>query len=203
MKIGLILECGPSGADKAVCEHLINMLDPEIEISTVTLSNKPGLFERCGKSALTLLETGCDRVVVVWDLYPAWRNDGVRPCLHEDRESLLATLRDAGVENDIYLVCITEELEAWLLADERALKSFLSRPTRRVRINRIKNPEQVSNPKTRLNKIMKEHTGRIYNDLLHAKQIVAHVQDFNRLQGCDSFKRFALMTANRDFNLRG
>ena len=56
MKVGLILECGPQGADKAVCEHLAKLLDPEIEIVTLTLDNKPGLIENCAEAATTLFE---------------------------------------------------------------------------------------------------------------------------------------------------
>jgi hypothetical protein len=48
MKVGMIFECGPDGADKKVCEHLAYQLDPDIEISSVTLTNKPGLVENCG-----------------------------------------------------------------------------------------------------------------------------------------------------------
>ena len=43
MKVGLILECGPQGADKAVCEYLVKLLNPEIEVVSRTLDNKPDI----------------------------------------------------------------------------------------------------------------------------------------------------------------
>jgi hypothetical protein len=53
MKIGMILECGPSGADKKVCEHLAKQLLPDIEITSFTLDNKPKMIAECGPVALT------------------------------------------------------------------------------------------------------------------------------------------------------
>ncbi|MGK7873814.1 MAG: hypothetical protein AB4426_11040 [Xenococcaceae cyanobacterium] len=79
MKVGMIFECGPNGADKAVCEHLVRMLKPDIEISSVTLNNKPNLLSDCGDAAASLLGEGCDRIVIIWDLYPPWRERKQRP----------------------------------------------------------------------------------------------------------------------------
>ena len=73
MKVGLIFECGPDGADKQVCEDLAKRVDDQIEINSITLDNKPILIETCGDAALELLNDGCQRVVIVWDLYPPWR----------------------------------------------------------------------------------------------------------------------------------
>jgi hypothetical protein len=47
LKVGLILECGPDGADKKVCEylagvHLARLIGAAVETSSVTLDNKPG-----------------------------------------------------------------------------------------------------------------------------------------------------------------
>jgi len=68
----MIFECGPAGADKKVCEYLARQLQPQLEIISVTLDNKPKLINNCGRSAAQLLKAGCDRVVIIWDLYPAW-----------------------------------------------------------------------------------------------------------------------------------
>ena len=97
MKIGLILECGPMGADKQVCEHLIGRLDSEIEFESITLDNKPNLIAKCGGAASELLAGGCDHVAVVWDSYPAWRVDGQSPCRFEDRQSIFQSISDADV----------------------------------------------------------------------------------------------------------
>ncbi|NER50235.1 MAG: hypothetical protein F6J92_26880 [Symploca sp. SIO1A3] len=93
MKIGMIFECGPDGADKSVCEHLVRMLNPDIEIApSVTLGNKPNLLSECGIFAAQLLADGCDRIVIIWDLYPAWREKGQRPCRKEDCEMIKDSL---------------------------------------------------------------------------------------------------------------
>lgn len=191
MKIGLILECGPEGADKQVCEHLVRMRDETIEISSVTLNNKPGLIRDCGPAAANLFAEGCDRVVIVWDLYPAWREDRAQPCRHEDREAILVSLRSAGVSStNVYLVCIEEELEAWLLADERALTAILSRTSHPKVVRHINNTERVQNPKKRLNKLFQDAGRGPYVDHIHAIQIARQLSDFRRLRRCATCGRF-------------
>ncbi len=200
MKVGLVFECGPDGPDQQVCEYLARELSPGIEISSVTLDNKPNLVSECGEATVSLLDEGCERVIIIWDLYPAWRARGERPCRKEDREAIFQSLAQAGVTSPyVYLVCIEEELEAWLLADERAISDLLSRRTHPVRLKRIRNTERVSNPKKRLNRIFKEHSGRRYSDLTDAKKIVERLPDFNRLRRCDTFVRFVLKVADRTF----
>src|SRR5215207_1133514 len=148
-KIGMIFECGPDGPDKKVCSHFAGLLWPEAEIQSVTLSDKKKLLTECGKDTATLLDAGCQRVLIIWDLHPAWRE--ARPCLHEDREAIFASLREAKVTSpNVHLVCIEEELEAWLVADGRAIAQVLSTPAHPVRISHENRPDQVRNPKARL-----------------------------------------------------
>jgi len=191
MKIGLILECGPEGADKKVCELVISRIVPEIEIVTITLDNKPNLVERCGESAAQLINDGCERVVIVWDLYPPWRDQ--RPCRREDRENIAQSLNDAGLSGtEVYLVCIEEELEAWLIADGRALSAVLSRPAHPVKIKHAKRVHQVKNPKAKLTKIFQQRAGTRYVDLIHAEKIIRELPDFSQLKRCETFARFVL-----------
>lgn len=194
MKIGLILECGPSGADKPVCEHLIKMIDPSIEISTITLNNKLNLISNCGKSASILLKEKCDKVIIVWDLYPSWKTENPKkPCLLEDIEKIKSSLSNENIKNNIYLICIIQELEAWLLADESAISNFISKPHRPITIRSIKDPESIQNPKDKLNKIFTQNLGSTnrYNDLIHAKKIVENLSDLKKLEKkCSTFIRF-------------
>jgi hypothetical protein len=147
-----IFECGPQGADKKVCEILLKKLDSTIQTKSITLDSKPNLVQKCGIAAKQLLETEkCDRVIILWDLYPAWRTDGEKPCRKADRESIFESLDGAGVDRDkVHLICITEELEAWLIADGGAISTTLSKPTHQVTVADTKKPEQVKNPKKRL-----------------------------------------------------
>ncbi len=196
MKVGMIFECGPDGADKTVCMQLAKRINPDIQIEARTLDDKPNLIAGCGSAAAQLLEDCCDRVVIIWDIRPAWPNTKSKPCLKEERQAIHDSLRGANVQNEeVYLVCIQQELEAWLLADERAIESVLSRPTHPVTIQRRRKVDQIPNPKSVLNNTFKEHRGRRYVDRIHAEQIVRAMPDLNRLKRVDTFRRFALKVA--------
>ena len=195
MKVGMIFECGPAGADKVVCELLARRLNPLIQIVCVTLDNKPKLLADCGQAAAQLLHGGCERVVIVWDLYPPWRKRGAKPCRREDRQAIARSLTKAIVKSKfVYLVCIEEELEAWLIADGRALSAVLSRPAHLVKVKDTPGPESIRSPKTRLNKLFQQHRGQPYTDRFHAEKIVKAMPDLNRIRRCASFLRFAVKT---------
>jgi hypothetical protein len=200
MKIGFIFECGPESPDVQVCRHLTHKLDPTIEFVASTLDNKKKLIEDCGAVAKVLLDE-CEKVIVVWDLYPAWRERGVRPCRHEDRQAIFQSLQAENIDLDkVILVCIKEELEAWLLADYRAVTAMLQplkHPHPVSRISRFSNPDNIRNPKKRLTKIFTQELGprRRYVDYRHALLIARQIADFNWIRRSDSFKRFALKVA--------
>ncbi len=189
MKIGMIFECGPQGADLKVCEYLAKRIKPDIQIESITLDNKKKLVAECGKAAQLLLAGGCDHVVIIWDLYPSWHEEV--PCRKKDREDIMRSLKaaDANVAN-VFLVCIEAELEAWLLTDNRAINTVLSKPYRPVQINRIRRAEQIDNPKKHMMQIFRQEGRRTYNDLIHAVQIVKAMPDLNRLRKVDTFLRF-------------
>jgi hypothetical protein len=158
----------------------------------IPLGNKKELIRDCGTTARRLLEEGYERIVVVWDLYPAWREDGENPCRKEDREEILESLQNAAIPNGVVkLVCIREELEAWLIADGRAVSAVLSRPTHPVTVGDETRPERVRNPKKALNRIFKEKRNLDYNDRIHAVRIAQAMPDFRRVRKAPSFVRFA------------
>ncbi len=200
MKVGFIFECGPEGPDVQVCRYLVNKLDPAIEFKSSTLDNKKNLVEDCGAVAKALLK-GCEKVIIVWDLYPAWRPKGIKPCRHEDRQSIFQPLQTENVDlSKVFLVCIKEMLEAWLLADHRAVAAMLQplkHPHPVSRILRFSNPDGIRNPKKRLTKIFTQELGprRRYVAYLHALLIARETQDFSRIRRSVSFQRFALKVA--------
>ncbi len=200
MKIGFIFECGPDGPDVQVCRHLVHKLDPTIEFVSSTLDNKKKLLEDSGAIAKVLLDE-CEKVIIVWDLYPAWREKGIKPCRHEDRLAIFQSLQAENVDfNRVFLVCIQEELEAWLLADNRAVKAMLEplkHPHPVSRILRFPNPDRIHDPKTRLTKIFTQElgTGRRYVDYQHAIKLVREISNFAKIRRSDSFRRFALKVA--------
>lgn len=199
MKVGMIFECGPGGADQKVCEILARKLKPDIQISPATMGSKPALISECGKAAANLLAEGCARVVIIWDLYPSWQRG--RSCRKQDCDAIRASLNDANVDlEQVHLVCIERELEAWLLADGRAISAVLSTKIREVSIDDVRNSDRMANPKTRLNQIFQEHSGKKYSDLIHAEQIAKNIENWRRLRRCHSFTRFALKVADVELN---
>ena len=191
MKVGMIFESGPQGAEKMVCEYLAKQLCPGIVISSATHVNKPDMIASCGKDVVQLLKERCRRIIIVWDLFPSWRKSGQKPCRREDRAAILHSLKLEGVEKaPVFLICIREELEAWLLADGRAIAAILSTPAHPVpAIADEKRPDRMANPKGRLKKLFRVHRRGEYNDLVHAIKIIKEA-DLNRLRHSESFQRF-------------
>ena len=194
MKLGLILECGPGGPDEQVYSHLVRTLSPKVKLECETMIEKRKLVAGCGKVAAQLLRSGCDRVGIVWDLFPQWRTPAENHCLGQDRDDIFACLDQAGVGPPrVELVCVQEELEAWLLADSRALVPFFSRPAHAAKkMPEFKAPERLSNPKGHLRKLFHKYfgKGRRYNEMVDALRLFQEVPDWERIRRCPSFVRF-------------
>lgn len=194
MKIGLITEGAKDGADQAVCRHLIMLMKlPAVEVMCRPLGSLPDLKSDCGNTAALMLQEGCDQIVIIWDLYPGWRTDGKRPCLLEHRKEIIASLDEAKVNSkSVELVCIEEELEAWLLADHRALTRFIESKTVRenVRIGQQRQPERIDKPKTRLDNLVRKYWGRPYTDRVHARMIVEQLENLDYIRRSTTFQRF-------------
>jgi hypothetical protein len=193
MKLGLILECGPDGADKKVCEYVVHRVNDIIEIESVTLGDKKTLIENCGLAAAQLLRDGCHRVVIVWDLYPPWEEDRKSANCVDDCNQVRTSLAAAGVTSArVHLVCVIKMLEAWLLADGHALSSVLSRPAHRVTIRHTKRTEEIKDPKARLKRLFKQTRGYEYEDRTDAIRIIQALPNFNQVRRCPTFSRFVL-----------
>lgn len=208
MKIGLILECGPDGADAKVCRHLVSMINTNYDkklslIKPITLGDKPQLLKGCGTVAKKLLDVDrCDRVIIMFDVdsKKSW-NKGRD--LATDRKDIFKALDTEGIDRDkVFLVGIIRELESWLISDGRALEAFLEQVTsntRRIgRIKKAKNPEHQVDPKAWLNNLFREHWGsrRKYIDREHAEMIVQKLPDFREIRKCSTFKRFVHKVAD-------
>jgi len=207
MKIGFIFECGKEKADIQVCRYLVQLLNQlfnsDIEFAAIGMDNKPNMIEQCGKVTKSLLESDrCEKVIIVWDLYPPWGDR--KPCRYEDRQNIFNSLRTEHIDlSRVSLVCICEELEAWLLADNKAVKDMiaeLKHPHKVGKIQNYKNPDSISNPKKRLTKIFNQELGssRRYIDYQDAVKIVKKITDFNKIKNSESFRRFALKVSGID-----
>jgi hypothetical protein len=208
MKLGFIFECGPDGGDMKVFRHLSKMILAGVNIpfeekkhfDYEPLSSKPGLLKESGKAAKRLLGAGCEKVFIVWDLFPAWRDDREKPCRHEDKEAIKASLAAHQISPEqVIFLCLEEELEAWLIADGRALNAYFSKPHRKIdEITDNKNPDKAKDPKGILTGYFKRFKGGIkYDGNTHAEQIAKQLPDFKRIRRSETFRRFYLkLTGN-------
>jgi len=192
MTIGFVFECGPQGADKAVCEYLAGQLKPGEKIISRTLDNKLKLLEGAAPVAKQLLAEGCRKVLIVWDLRPAWPDKKDKPCRAKERQTLLKGLANHGLANaPVYLVCVEQELESWVIACDHAINAFLSTPAHAYRAKRVRRPDQEKNPKSAMMKHFQQARGWKYEDRIHATQVLrAAPLDLNRLRCSVSFERF-------------
>jgi hypothetical protein len=191
--IGMIFECGPQGADKQVCEYLAQHIRPGIKIKSRTLDNKDNLLRDAGQVAAQLLKSGCACVLVVWDLRPAWPDTKHKPCRHDERQVLLTRLTEAGVSADapVSLVCVEQELESWLLANERAISALLSTPAHAYDVAKVKSPDAVAQPKAAMLEHFKNARGWRYDDKVDALRVLRATDlDLPRLRRSLTFKRF-------------
>jgi hypothetical protein len=192
MKVGMVFECGPQGADKAVCSYLVRALREGAEISAVTLDNKDNLLRDAGKVVRQLLAEGCRCVLVIWDLRPAWPRPG-RPCRAKEVSRIDKSLRDAGVPTNasVHLVCIEQELESWLLACDHALSALLSTAAHAYVVSRVRAPDRARQPKAEIIRHFKLARGWRYDDKVDAIRVLqAAPIDWKRLRRSDSFTRF-------------
>jgi len=201
-KVGFIFECGRDGPDFKVIQHFLGRLNPKIRMEARFLDNKRRLLEDCGAVAARLIrDDKCSRVVVTWDLVPAW---GGTACRHDDRELASASLAAAGVPPDrTLLLCVERELECWLMADSRALKSVLAKFKHPHEVGDFverKMPDrQIGRPKTELIGLFVRELGRgrKYVDRDHALVLAQAVPDWTRLRRSVSFCRFATKVAGK------
>jgi hypothetical protein len=195
-KVGFIFECGRDGPDYQVARCLISRLNSNIEIVPQFLDNTERLLTECGVVAFELLKT-CRRVVIMWDLIPPWEGSR-KPCLCEDRTLALESLRAAKVKlTKVVLICVEQELECWLMADERALANVLGECKHPHPIGQLRTytrpDRQIKHPKMELISLFQRELGRSkkYVDRIHAIRLAQAIPNWNRLKRSASFRRFA------------
>jgi uncharacterized protein DUF4276 len=189
-RLGFIVECQRDGADQQVLKHLVGRICRDVEPVFECLRSKQHLLPECGRVARRLLTTDrCEHVFVVWDHAPPLDKEK-RSCVDECT-AVRAALSKEGVDRKkATLVCITHELEAWLLADSDALAALLVSENHPKRITPVRYPDRDDNPKGTLRGLFREHRGRDYLDVKHAVQIIAKIEDLARIERVQSFKHF-------------
>jgi Domain of unknown function (DUF4276) len=191
MNVGFVVECGPGGADEKVLKHVISELRPDIKPRFSNSGSKRVILEDCGKLVERLFEADrCERVFVVWDLMPCNQehHHNGKPSCEKERQHLVKKLRPVDRPRTVML-CITHELEAWLLADGKAIAAVLGSDEHPIRIADEKRPEEHLNPKRHLNKLFGKHRNWDYIDMIHAVQIIKKVRRLSKLECAPSFAR--------------
>lgn len=192
MKIGMVFECGPQGADKQVCDYLARQLHGDAEFAFATLDNKANLLRDAGPAVRNLLADGCCCVLVIWDLRPAWPTPK-QPCRASEVAEVKKSLQLANVPADapVHLICIEQELESWLLANERAASALLSTPAHPYHVSRTRQPDGVRQPKAAMIEHFKKARGWRYDDKMDAMRVLRAANvDLGRLRRSASFSRF-------------
>lgn len=179
MKIGFVLECCKGGPDEQVYTYLAEYFCPALEIEPPsTHINKKLLLEEFPETVVSLLESsGCDMVFVIWDLMPPW--GAKKLSCKDDVKKFKQKIQKFGIdETKVILVCIIDMLESWLIADGRALTTYLSElhPTHKVKVPDRKTLSQQRKPK---DVIWKYYPG--YNDMEDAIKIVKLFPNFDRI----------------------
>ena len=199
MKLGLVLECDTGGPDELVLTCLARRLVPGITVQAAALGSKEQVFLKGPETAAELVEASeCDRVFVVWDLKPYWQAVAVLNC-EAEAEELRGKLKGMkkNTADKINLLCLTWELETWLIADARAVNAHLSTPAHKSKF-KCSSPLSKNDAWAFLDRECKKHRGktRRYVDVREAIQIVRLIPDTHRARGVPSFKRFVKLVCN-------
>ncbi len=201
MKLGLVLECDAGGPDELAFTCLVRRLAPGTEVKCATMGSKEGVFLRGVEAARELVESSkCDLVLIVWDLKPLWAQVAAKDC--EDEAAELKKQLEAvsvAMRKRIRLLCLTYELETWIIAEDRAVRSYLSKPEHKSKFKAPKRPQSKTDAKAYLNSVFKQARGKRlgYEDYREAIRLVQRWPDTSRVGAVDSFTRFSkLLTGN-------
>lgn len=194
MKLGLVLECDSGGPDELVLTCMARRLSPGIKVECASLGSKEQVFLKGPEAAEKLVTaSGCDLVLIVWDLKPYWEQAKQKTCQAEVAElkPKLDSLSRATAAK-IKLLCLTWELETWLIADDRAVKEYLSTKAHKSKF-KCRSPMDKHDAKAFLDGVCKQHRGpsRRYVDVREAIQIAQLIPDTKKTRGVPSFCRFA------------
>ncbi len=195
-RVGILVECGRGGLEDVLCRRICELLRERtgigFEEDIVPMDSKRNLIQDCDPTTASLFNSGCDRVVILWDERPAWPRKGDRLCWHNDRQDILQNLLRAQVANrPVHLVCIEREFESWLLFDHQMLSRVLSRRTHPELVSPQKNPHRLPDPRGTMKNLFDQHGGWTYVDLEFANKFARHLQTLDNLRRCDTFRRFA------------
>jgi len=192
MRIGFVLECQTGGSDATVYKYVAERLCPTLSIEKPkTLVNKIGVFNEGPAVTQTLLETGCDFVFVIWDRKPRF---GVLGNCETDIATFNLSLVQLNIDlQRVFVCCIDEMLESWLIIDGRGFDRWLQLKTNHPLADfgdHTSRAEQ-SDPKNRIRAFLRINYGAWkYNESEDNFEIVKHLPDFDRAARWNESFRF-------------
>ena len=162
-----------------------------LQFDIVTMVDKKRLITGCGPVVRTLLATGCERVMILWDENPPWTVDqdiASQRCWSTERRRILENLAIEQLElSRVGLVCIEREFESWLLFDARLIRAVLKDRAPWAEIRIPKHPDRHDRPKSLL---ISAFGKAVYNSAQTALQFRNHLRDLKSLRRCSTFQRF-------------
>lgn len=211
MKIGFVVECSLDGPEHKLVDALVKTFCPGDEAIVSPLGDKGRVINEGDAEVERLLKSGCARVFVIWDWHPLekrwtgiarkrWRDGDCRIDVHE----LRAKLRGRKIPaSRVVLTCVTQELEAWALADHNAIEAAIRHRARgRVEaVRRTSKPERVPDPERTLENIFAEYDIALVKHLdVPAIFAAARATRFKRLKSCPSFVRLVERLTGKSFD---
>jgi hypothetical protein len=165
MMIGFIVECAQLGPEEVLMNEVMRCFRPNDKPIVLPKINKGSLLTNAVTDAAKLIKQGCAKVFVLWDWHPLeagwgetkkrWREGDCRM----EAATLRSKLNKAGfTKNKVVLVCVTQEVEAWALADRNAIKERLRTRLKthlppHIDVPKTRRPEEESDPERRLENI--------------------------------------------------
>jgi hypothetical protein len=182
MKIGFILECTLGGPDAVIYPYVAKRLCDALEIEKPeTLKDKKSLIQEAPLVAQTLLENGCDKVFIIWDRIPRWNIPG--NC-ETDKEQIAEGLNNLEVPPvQVFLCCIDEMLESWLIADGDGITKWInSKTTHKIKaFPDHKTKQDQAAPKDRIKNYLRDNFNKWkYNDFEDNIDIIKSLSDYKK-----------------------
>lgn len=194
LKVGIVCEGQRGCAETQVFPHLVKLICPKAicgQAEIVPSGNRPKVLQEAPIVARILLDSGCDAVFVMWDVFPEWREQGGTTDCRVHCKTLADNLQAAGmVDLPIIPVAIHEELEAWLLCDADALMATIGQRLQKKNIPHERRPDRVQEPKKKLERLFQLARRNTYNPSISAGKIAQQLMSTKRLRKSQSFLRF-------------
>ncbi len=189
-KVGIIIEAPKDSGDQKVFAWLIEQYCKNIKAIFIGNRNKFELFNDSPDQCENLfIIDNCDEVLIIYDLKPRFDTRSSQSST-DFKDSLSEKLLSKGLDMEkISIICITQMLETWLIADENAVRNY------KIKKHKLSAPQptfnggkkQLNNPKP---KDLIEDYLSSYNPTTAALEIIKEA-DLNLIaRRCESFVEF-------------